>query len=35
MISTRLNIPLEARPGNDEQFLELVVREFRSRAKYR
>ena len=35
MISTRLNIPPEARPPDNETFLELMVREFRSRAQYR
>lgn len=35
MISARLNIPPESRPAGDEQFLELLVREFRNRAKYR
>lgn len=35
MVSTRLAIAPEARPTNDEQFLELLVREFRNRAKYR
>jgi uncharacterized RDD family membrane protein YckC len=35
MISARLNIPLESRPADDENFLELTVKEFRSRAQYR
>lgn len=35
MVGTRLAIAPEARPANDEQFLELLVREFRNRAKYR
>jgi uncharacterized RDD family membrane protein YckC len=35
MIGTRLNIPLESRPADDENFLELTVKEFRSRAQYR
>ena len=35
MIGTRLKIPPEARPPDDEAFLELMVREFRSRARYR
>lgn len=35
MISTRLAITPDQRPANDEQFLELLVREFRNRAKYR
>jgi hypothetical protein len=35
MVSTRLGIAPEARPANDEQFLELLVKEFRNRAKYR
>lgn len=34
MVSVRLNIPPEARPPDNENFLELMVREFRSRAKY-
>ena len=34
MISARLNIPPEARPADHENFLELMVREFRSRAQY-
>jgi uncharacterized RDD family membrane protein YckC len=32
MISARLNIPPESRPPDNENFLELMVREFRSRA---
>jgi uncharacterized RDD family membrane protein YckC len=35
MISARLNIPPESRPPDNENFLELMVREFRSRAQYR
>ena len=35
MISARLNIPSEARPADNENFLELMVREFRTRAQYR
>lgn len=35
MISVRLNIPPESRPADNENFLELIVREFRSRARYR
>ena len=35
MITARLAIDPMARPANDEQFLELMVREFRNRAKYR
>ncbi|MBZ5521831.1 MAG: RDD family protein [Acidobacteriia bacterium] len=35
MISARLAIAPEARPGGDEHFLELLLREFRSRARYR
>jgi hypothetical protein len=35
MISARLNIPPESRPSDNESFLELTVREFRSRAQYR
>lgn len=34
MISLRLKIPPESRPPDNENFLELVVREFRSRAQY-
>lgn len=34
MISARLKIPPEARPPDNENFLELMVREFRSRAQY-
>ena len=35
MISTRLKISAESRPADNENFLELMVREFRSRAQYR
>jgi len=35
MISHRLGITAEARPPDNENFLEMIVREFRSRAKYR
>ena len=35
MIANRLNISPEARPADNENFLEVVVREFRNRAKYR
>ncbi|HEY7403981.1 MAG TPA: RDD family protein [Candidatus Angelobacter sp.] len=35
MVAARLNIPPEARPPDNENFLELMVREFRSRAQYR
>jgi len=35
MISARLGIPPEARPADNEIFLELMVKEFRNRAKYR
>jgi uncharacterized RDD family membrane protein YckC len=35
MIGTRLKIPAESRPADNENFLELMVREFRSRAQYR
>lgn len=35
MISRRLNVPQESRPADDENFLELMVKEFRSRAQYR
>jgi uncharacterized RDD family membrane protein YckC len=35
MIGTRLNILPETRPANDEQFLELLLREFRNRATLR
>lgn len=35
MISKRLNVPQESRPADDENFLELMVKEFRSRAQYR
>jgi uncharacterized RDD family membrane protein YckC len=35
MIGARLKIPAESRPADNENFLELMVREFRSRAQYR
>jgi uncharacterized RDD family membrane protein YckC len=35
MISSRLGITAESRPPDNENFLELIVREFRSRARYR
>jgi uncharacterized RDD family membrane protein YckC len=35
MVSARLQIPPEARPPDNENFLELMVREFRNRAQYR
>lgn len=35
MISVRLSIPKEARPADNEDFLELLVKEFRNRARYR
>lgn len=35
MVSNRLAIPAEARPADAETFLEVVVREFRARARYR
>ncbi|MGC2696570.1 MAG: RDD family protein [Candidatus Angelobacter sp.] len=35
MICARLNVPPESRPPDNENFLELIVREFRSRAQYR
>ncbi len=35
MIGTRLGISPESRPADNENFLELVVKEFRNRAKYR
>jgi uncharacterized RDD family membrane protein YckC len=35
MISGRLGIPAESRPPDNENFLELLVREFRSRGQYR
>jgi uncharacterized RDD family membrane protein YckC len=34
-IATRLGIPRESRPADNEDFLELMVKEFRNRAKYR
>jgi len=35
MIAARLNIPAESRPSDNENFLELIVREFRSRGQFR
>lgn len=35
MISNRLLIPAGSRPGDNEAFLEMIVREFRNRARYR
>lgn len=35
LISSRLGIDSQARPANNEDFLELIVKEFRSRAQYR
>jgi len=35
MVSNRLAIAPEARPTDTEAFLELIIREFRARAKYR
>ncbi|HET9182121.1 MAG TPA: RDD family protein [Candidatus Angelobacter sp.] len=35
MVSNRLGIAHDARPADTEAFLELIVREFRSRARYR
>ena len=35
MISARLGISPDARPADNETFLELMVKEFRNRAKYR
>lgn len=35
MISAKLGIDASARPADNENFLELVVREFRNRAQYR
>ncbi len=35
MIAARLNIPAESRPSDNENFLELIVREFRSRGQVR
>jgi uncharacterized RDD family membrane protein YckC len=35
MVSVRLAITADARPADDERFLELLLREFRSRATYR
>jgi len=34
MIAVRLGVPPESRPVQDEAFLELLVREFRNRARY-
>jgi uncharacterized RDD family membrane protein YckC len=35
MIATRLAVPPEARPTDNENFLEILVREFRNRARLR
>lgn len=35
MISNRLLIPADSRPSDTETFLEIIVREFRARARYR
>lgn len=35
MISTRLLIAADSRPADTEAFLEIIVREFRARARYR
>ncbi len=35
MIATRLGIGQDARPQDNENFLELLVKEFRNRAHYR
>jgi uncharacterized RDD family membrane protein YckC len=35
MISNRLLIPTDSRPPDTEAFLEIIVREFRARARYR
>ena len=35
MVATRLNIPAESRPLDNENFLEILVREFRNRARLR
>ncbi len=35
MIGSRLGITAESRPADNENFLELIVREFRTRARYR
>ena len=35
MVSNRLAIPPDARPADTEAFLEMIVREFRTRARYR
>lgn len=34
-IATRLEIPRDSRPSEDETFLELLVKEFRNRARFR
>lgn len=34
MVSTRLGIASDSRPADNENFLELLVREFRNRARY-
>jgi uncharacterized RDD family membrane protein YckC len=35
MMATRLSIPAESRPADNENFLEILVREFRNRARLR
>ena len=35
MVCTRLGITADVRPGDNENFLELLVKEFRNRASYR
>lgn len=35
MVATRLSIPPESRPADNENFLEILVREFRNRARLR
>jgi hypothetical protein len=35
MVSTRMGIDSGMRPPDNENFLELVVKEFRNRARYR
>jgi uncharacterized RDD family membrane protein YckC len=35
MICNRLQIPADSRPADTEAFLEMIVREFRARARYR
>ncbi len=35
MVSARLGIAADARPADNENFLELLVKEFRNRARYR